>query len=69
VVYKSINVKAIREKQKLSQSKFSKEFGLNINSLKNWEQGTRTIDTSTSILFKIIEKYPNIVKEVVMTNR
>ena len=37
-VYTPIDLKAIRKKQKLSQSKFAEEFGINLNSLKNWER-------------------------------
>ena len=37
-VYNPSGVKNIREKQKLSQSEFAKEFGLNINSLRAWDK-------------------------------
>jgi putative transcriptional regulator len=68
-VYTPIDIKSLRAKYKLSQSKFADEFGLNANTLKNWEHGTRTLDTSTITLFSIIDKYPDIVKNVVKNNK
>lgn len=63
-VYTPIDLKAIRKKQKLSQSKFAEEFGINLNSLKNWEQGKRSMDTTTILFFKAIEMYPEEMKNV-----
>ena len=59
------NVKNIRKKYKLSQLQFAREFGLNVNTLKNWEHGVRGMDASTITLLKVIDKYPEIVKSVV----
>ena len=63
-VYTPVDLKAIRKKQKLSQSKFAEEFGINLNSLKNWEQGKRGMDTTTILFFKAIEMYPEEMKNV-----
>lgn len=63
-VYTPIDLKAIRKKQKLSQSKFAEEFGINLNSLKNWEQGKRSMDTTTILFFRAIEMYPEEMKNV-----
>ncbi len=63
-VYTPIDLKAIRKKQKLSQSKFAEEFGINLNSLKNWEQGKRGMDTTTILFFRAIEMYPEEMKNV-----
>ena len=63
-VYTPVDLKAIRKKQKLSQSKFAEEFGINLNSLKNWEQGKRGMDTTTILFFRAIEMYPEEMKNV-----
>ena len=63
-VYTPIDLKTIRKKQKLSQSKFAEEFGINLNSLKNWEQGKRSMDTTTILFFRAIEMYPEEMKNV-----
>lgn len=63
-VYTPIDLKAIRKRQKMSQSKFAEEFGININSLKNWEQGKRGMDTTTILYFRAIEMYPEEMKNV-----
>ena len=63
-VYTPIDLKTIRKKQKLSQSKFAEEFGINLNSLKNWEQGKRSMDTTTILFFRAIEMYPEEMRNV-----
>lgn len=67
-VYNPVDVKAIRKNLKLSQTKFAEEFGININTLRGWEQGKRGMDTTTMILLNVINQYPDIVKKVVQEN-
>lgn len=67
-VSQPFDIKALRNKFNLSQSKFAKSFGININTLKNWEHGTRSMDNTAVTFFKVIEKYPDIVKQVVNDN-
>lgn len=64
-VHLPVNVKAIREKQKFSQTKFANTFGFSINTLRNWEQGKRVPDKSAQILLAIIDKNPEVVMSVV----
>ena len=36
-----LSIKELRELTGLSQSKFAKKYHLSVNTLRNWEQGTR----------------------------
>jgi putative transcriptional regulator len=65
VVHRPADIKALREKYKLSQAKFAREFGLNIETVRGWEQDRRFPDNSSRILLQIIDQYPNIVKNIV----
>ncbi|GMO12071.1 MAG: helix-turn-helix domain-containing protein [Rickettsiales bacterium] len=65
IVHKPTEIKKIREKYNLSQSKFAKEFGFNVQTIRSWEQYKRIPDNSSKILLKIIDKYPNVVREAV----
>jgi DNA-binding transcriptional regulator YiaG len=63
------DIKDLRKKYKLSQSKFADEFGLNVNTLKSLDRGAKITDTSTMTLLYIISKYPDIVKNAVKNNK
>lgn len=56
--------KKIREKLKLSQPEFAEFVGVRVSTLRNWEQGRRRIPSTAQRLFKIAEKYPDIVLEI-----
>ena len=38
---KSIDIKAIRKKLKMSQTRFADSFGFDVATIRNWEQGRR----------------------------
>ena len=59
-----VDVKAIRRQLGLSQELFSARFGLSMHTLRNWEQGKRTPDPAARAYLKVIEKAPDVVKEV-----
>lgn len=51
-----MNIKKIREDLGMSQSKFAENFGINIDTLQNWEQGrSKTPDYVFNLLFKIFD--------------
>ena len=58
----SVDVKAIRNKLGMSQREFAARFGLKLDSLRNWEQDKRVLDTATRVLFTIVDKEPDAVK-------
>ena len=61
VVYR-INPQEIRRQLNMSQSQFSKAFGIPIRTLQCWEQGTRKIDATTISYLRTIAKFPNEVQ-------
>ncbi|WP_245580068.1 helix-turn-helix domain-containing protein [Niveispirillum irakense] len=60
-----VDVKAIRERLDLTQAAFAARFGLELDSVRNWEQGRYTPDPVARILLKIIEQSPETVDRVV----
>jgi putative transcriptional regulator len=56
--FEPVDVKAIRAKTKLSQSKFAALFMIPVGTLRNWEQGRRYPEGPAVALLHIIEKEP-----------
>lgn len=52
--------KYIREKLNLSQVEFAEFLGVKIGTLRNWEQGRRSVPTTAKRLLKIADKYPDV---------
>jgi DNA-binding transcriptional regulator YiaG len=59
----SVDIKRIRESQNLSQPEFAILYGLELDTLRNWEQGRNIPDRSTIVLLKVIERCPDAVLE------
>jgi DNA-binding transcriptional regulator YiaG len=62
------DVRRVRERLGLSQAEFALRFGLEIDTLQNWEQGRYQPDAPAKLLLKIIEQHPETV-EAVLTDR
>jgi transcriptional regulator with XRE-family HTH domain len=63
LVNRSIDPKNIREKQGLSQPEFADLYGLDVDTLKNWEQGRNVPDGPARVLLRVIEHRPDAVIE------
>ncbi|MBN2423719.1 MAG: helix-turn-helix domain-containing protein [Calditrichaceae bacterium] len=59
------DVKSIRIKYGLSQSKFAQLLGISPATLKNWEQGRRKPEGPARILLLIASKHPEAVLDSV----
>ncbi len=59
------DVKAIRIKYGLSQTKFAKMLGISPATLRNWEQGRRMPEGPARILLLIADKHPETVLDTV----
>ncbi len=59
------DVKAIRVKYGLSQTKFAKMLGISPATLRNWEQGRRKPEGPARILLLIADKHPEAVLDTV----
>jgi DNA-binding transcriptional regulator YiaG len=57
-----VDVRAIREKMKLSQSEFAARFGFTAAAVRQWEQGRRYPHGPARVLLTIIDREPNAVR-------
>lgn len=62
-VPKSVDVKAIRQRMKLTQAGFARRYGFTLGAVRDWEQGRRQPEAAARILLKVIEKRPDAVAE------
>jgi DNA-binding transcriptional regulator YiaG len=56
-----VDIKRVREAQNLSQPEFATLYGLEVDTLRNWEQGRNAPDRATVVLMKVIETDPDAV--------
>jgi putative transcriptional regulator len=57
-----VDIKAIRDKLGLSQEEFALRYGLEVASLRNWEQGRTQPELAVRALFRVIERNPEAVE-------
>jgi putative transcriptional regulator len=57
-----VDVKAIRQRMKMTQAQFSARYGFPLGTLRDWEQGKGKPDTSARVLFLVISKEPEAVE-------
>jgi len=57
-----VDVRAIRNKLKLSQAAFAARYGFSIGRIRDWEQNRSPIDTPSRILLLVIEKEPEAIE-------
>jgi len=60
-VPQQVNVKAIRNKLRMTQAKFSNAFGFSLDAIKHWEGGRRTPEAPARTLLTIIDRNPTAV--------
>lgn len=56
-----VDVKAIRKKLKMTQSRFSATFGFSLDAVKHWEGGRRTPESSARAFLTVIARDPYAV--------
>jgi putative transcriptional regulator len=59
---KPIDVKAIRMRVRMSQSEFSRAYGISKRALQEWEQGGRQPDSAARAYLTVIAKEPAVVR-------
>ncbi len=57
-----LDVKAIRKGLKLTQQQFAQEFGLELRTVQDWEQGRVLPTGAARTLLRVIEQDPNAVR-------
>ncbi len=58
-----VDVAGIRRRTGLSQAEFSRQIGVSIGTLRNWEQRRRTPEGPARILLAMIARDPKIVEK------
>jgi putative transcriptional regulator len=53
-----VDVKAIRKRLSMTQSRFSDTFGFSLDAVKHWEGGRRTPESSARAFLTVIAKTP-----------
>lgn len=64
-VPETVDVAAIRKRQKLSQAAFAKRYGLSAGTIRDWEQNRRQPDRAAMLLLKVIEQAPDMVARAI----
>ncbi len=59
------DVRAVRARYRLSQTRFAALMGISPGTLRNWEQGRRKPEGSARILLRIVARHPEAVLDVV----
>jgi DNA-binding transcriptional regulator YiaG len=59
----TVDVKAIRETMEMSQEQFALEFGLEVATVRNWEQGRSEPDTAARNYLATIAHDPKAVRQ------
>ncbi len=59
------DVRSVREKSGLSQSRFAALMGISVGTLRNWEQGRRKPEGSARVLLRVVSRHPEAVLDAV----
>lgn len=62
-----VDVKAIRELMEMSQEQFALEFGLELATVRNWEQGRSEPDTAAGNFLVTIAHDPDAVRQALVS--
>jgi DNA-binding transcriptional regulator YiaG len=57
-------VRQLRERQRDTQEEFAIRYGLDVSTVRNWEQERSEPDTASRILLRLIATHPEIVESV-----
>ena len=60
----SIDVRAIRQAEQMTQVDFARTYGFSVSALRDWEQNRRQPEREARILLTIIAREPQTVKRV-----
>jgi len=67
VIQRRRRAAAVRKRLKLSQREFASQYHINLQTLRQWEQGTRYPDTTSLAYLTCIAKKPNIIKDILIS--
>ena len=61
----TVDVKAIREANRMTQAAFAEAFRLKLGAVRDWEQGRRRPDTGSVTLLRMVEADPSAVRRII----
>jgi len=64
IVPPDVDPKRVRERLGISQAEFALRFGLELDTVQNWEQGRYRPDPAAQLLLSIIDRDPKFVDSV-----
>jgi putative transcriptional regulator len=67
VVHVPPDVRAIRNRLKLTQPAFARRFGLPVGTVRDWEQGRSVPDQAARMLLRVIDTNPEAVQRAAET--
>jgi len=59
-----VDVRAIRLRLHVTQAEFARRFGFSAATVRDWEQRRRRPEASARLLLMVIDKAPDLVKQV-----
>lgn len=62
------SVARVRKNLQMTQSEFAKEYHINIKTLRQWEQGLRSPDSTSLAYLECIAKAPKQISEILNGN-
>jgi putative transcriptional regulator len=66
---KPVDVRAIRKRVKMSQTEFSRAYGISKRALQEWEQGGRQPDSAARAYLTVIAKEPVVVRRALASDQ
>ena len=57
-------VQAVRAKLRMSQPVFARQLRTEPRTVANWEQGVSTPNAQATILLKLVDRHPELLKEI-----
>jgi len=67
VLNPKFDVKALRKQLKLTQHAFAERYHIKLQTLRNWEQGERSPDSTSVAYLTCIAKRPDIISTILNT--
>jgi putative transcriptional regulator len=61
----TVDVKAIREANNMTQAAFAEAYRLKVGAVRDWEQGRRRPDTGSVTLLRMIAADPQAVRKII----
>ena len=59
-----VNVRAIRARTGLTQTRFAQRFGFSVGAVRGWEQGVRQPEAAARVLLLVLAHRPEVIDEV-----